>query len=285
MAASDFWADHFSTILILISALFHAGWSAAVKSTSDKFSITFMMCAGGGILCLPLTFFVPFPTSELWFWLIISLILHGGYQAVLLKTLEAGDLTHVYPIARGTGPLFVAFISFFLLAEKLTLPEYLAIAIIVGGIFLTGSFRFTPETRKATILALFTGIFIAGYSVIDAIGVKTANNPFSFIIWSNVIFAPVFIAAGLKSRGIRIFQDTLANWHIGVPVMIIAYTGYALALLAYRHGSIAEVAALRETSIIFATLIGLIILKESFSKRRTLAAIIIAFGAIILKIN
>lgn len=285
MDGASFWSDQFSTILILVSALFHAGWSAAVKSAPDKFPITFMMCAGGGVLCIPLTLLVPFPSPELWVWLIISLILHAGYQAVLLKTLEAGDLTHVYPIARGTGPLFVACISFFLLSGKLNAAEYLAVAIIVAGIFLTGSFRFAPETRKATILALITGAFIAGYSIIDAIGVKAADNPFSFIVWSNVIFAPVFIAAGLKSRGTQIFGDTANSWRIGVPVMIIAYSGYALALLAYRHGSIAEVAALRETSIVFATFIGLYFLKEPFSKRRIAAAVIITAGAILLKIN
>lgn len=279
--------DLLATILVLTSATLHATWSAIIKQADDKLAVSMVMSVAGAAVSLPFTAMVPLPDAHIGGLLAASTLVHMLYQRTLVWTLGRGDLTLVYPIARGSGPLFVTLFSLAALGASIGVQDLSAIAIIVCGILWTGLGQHrNPVAALATPgvgPALLCGMLIATYTIIDGHGVRITAHPFTYILWMNVVFGPAFLLAGLAERRGRLLADMKACWRMGFLVMVIAYTGYALALLAFRHGGLAEVTALRETSIIFAACIGWIWLKEPFSRTKAVAVTMVAAGAVLLK--
>ncbi|MBL4788942.1 MAG: EamA family transporter [Kordiimonadaceae bacterium] len=275
-----------ATLLILISAVLHAMWNAAVKKSDDKFAAIVFVTTYGGLLYTPFIAFVPFPDSTLWGWIAASMALHLFYQMALAAALERGALTFAYPVARGTGPLLVGIFAYFALNEGVTLWKLAAIAVLVCGIFITARVGKKEDSRngKALPFALLTGCMIASYTVVDGLAVRSAETPLTFIIWAGVAGSPLIFLVGIKQRGWGIVSSSLKVWKLGMPAAVLAHGGYALALTAYTLGSLGEIAALRETSIIFATIIGVFWLKEPFSKNKLAAISLIALGALLLKL-
>ena len=276
-----------ATILILISACMHAVWNAILKRTDDKFAAMMCLSGFGGILYLPFLWLAPFPPADLWPWLAASFAIHFVYQLALTKALEMGALTFIYPIARGLGPTLVALFSYFFLAGEMSLAEVAAVLILAVGIFLSTSTKgATGGTARENgiLFALLTGAMIAAYTVIDGLAVRRAPTELTYILWSGIGFSPIFISYGLYRRGTKIFRDAVAVWRPGMLAALIAHSGYGIALYAYSIGSLGEVAAIRETSILFALAIGVFWLKETVSRRRLLAVPLIAAGAIMLKL-
>ena len=277
--------DLIATVLILTSAFMNAAWSAAVRKSKDRFATVAFVTSCGGILYVPFTFFVPFPDADLWPWLIASGAAHLMYQLCLARMMDKGALTLVYPIARGTGPLFVALFAFFFLGDGLGIAQLLIITLLVGGIFMTAKQdKSSPATRTAVLAALATGIMIATYTLIDGIAVQNAKSAFSFIAWSGVVAAPLIFMVGLQQRGPRVILEMKSVWKQGLPASVMAHGGYALALYAFSIGNLGETAALRETSIVFAALIGTFWLNEHLSPRRLYAIGVIAASAVLLKV-
>jgi drug/metabolite transporter (DMT)-like permease len=272
--------------LILISAALHATWNAAVKKSPDKLPIMVFIMAYGGLVFIPLGFFVPLPGNHIWPWIIGSAIVHLLYQISLTKMYETSPLSYAYPIARGTGPLLVAIFSFFILQETLQPLEFLFIFSLIAGIFLTIRSVNTHQNKQALtfLYPLLTGIMIAGYTLIDAHAVKSSENILSFIVWSGIVTSPLLLSVALKERGVKILTQSLNVWRYGIPATLIAQAGYALALTAYSLGNVGEIAALRETSILFASLLGYFWLKEPMPKRKAFALTIILVSAICLSI-
>lgn len=277
--------DSLATLLILSSALLHAIWNAAVKKSDDKFATVVFVTSYGGLLFIPFAAFAPFPEPALWGWIAASMASHLLYQLALAAALERGALTFIYPIARGTGPMLVVVFAYFILNDTLPPWKLAAIGLLVGGIFLSaGSLgKNANQPRSALYFALLTGSMIASYTVIDGLAVRTAQNPLSFILWSGISTAPMIFLVGIKRRGFALVSDTLKVWRQGVLASIPAHGGYALALVAYNLGGLGEIAALRETSIVFAALIGFLWLKEPFSRNKLASLLLIALGAILLK--
>jgi len=280
--------DTIATGLILTSALLHASWNAGVKKAPDKFAAMVFISGIGGLLFLPFAPLVPLPTPELWGWIAASLCIHLFYQRILSLALEAGDLTFTYPVARGTGPMLVALFSYFFLKGEMSLFELGAVGVLVGGIFATAgaSRKLTADRaqfRTALLYAALAGCLIACYTVVDGLAVRRAENPFTYVVWSGLAFVPVLTGYARLRHGRTIFTRAIAWWKVGLPLSIIAQGGYGLALYAYSLGALGEIAALRETSIIFASLIGYFWLKEAFSRRKTVAVLMIALGAVLLK--
>lgn len=268
--------------------MMHAVWNAILKRTEDKFAAMMCLSGFGGVLYLPFLHLAPLPPPDLWPWLGASFIIHFVYQISLTKALEMGALTFIYPIARGLGPTLVALFSYLFLAGEMSLPEVGAVMILAFGIFLSTS---TGKKDKATgndtsgfFFAVLTGTMIAAYTIIDGLAVRRAPTELTYIIWSGLGFSPIFIAYGLWQRGPKIFKDAVAVWRPGMTAALIAHTGYGIALYAYSIGSLGEIAAIRETSILFAMAIGTLWLREKVSRRRWMAVPLIASGAILLKL-
>jgi len=278
--------ENLATLLILISACMHALWNAAVRRSADRFATVVFVTSFGGLLYIPFIGFAPLPTADLWPWIAASAISHLLYQLGLARMMDKGALTLVYPVARGTGPMLVAFFAFFFMTEGISLPQLAAIMVLVSGIFLTA--RPDPASAvnqtPAILAALTTGFTIACYTIIDGLAVRKAEEALTFVLWSGIVAAPAIFLVGLKLRGTAMLTASIKVWRQGLPASFMAHGGYALALFAFSLGGLGEIAALRETSIVFATLLGVFWLKESIGPRRIAAILLIAIAALALKL-
>ncbi|MCF2906233.1 DMT family transporter [Octadecabacter sp. CECT 8868] len=269
----------------LLAALLHATWNALAKGAADKH----LSMAGVIIGHLPWAviglLFVPMPDLSCWPYLLGSLVFHFGYQVFLLNSYKIGDLTQVYPVARGIAPLIVAMVSVSLLNVVLGWQEVMAIVLIGTGLLSLGLVRSTAGARnpKAALLAAITGCFIAGYSLIDGLGARVAGTAVGFYGWSAIGNAVVFAAFLRVNR-----PGTLSRlWPEGRFVLIVgglaSYCAYALVVWGFMQAPIALVTALRESSIIFALFIGVFFMRERLDLMKVFATFTTIIGAVLLR--
>lgn len=272
------------TLVVLASALMHACWNAVVKGSADGLATQGWVVLGGAAYALPLLPFVPFPTGEAWLYIVLSAVIHCGYFAALASGYRIGDLSFVYPIARGSGPVLVAALSALLIGEFLSLYQLLSIAIVCSGLFVLALSGRRGGGLRAFLFALLIAFTIAGYSVTDAIGVRVASTPLSYIPWLIVAQALPFGAFVAWSRrgnlnGLR--RGQARNFFLGG---LLIGASYGLAMWAFSQERVAVVMALRETAVIFGAVLGALVFKEAFGLRRLFASLLIAAGAICLNL-
>jgi drug/metabolite transporter (DMT)-like permease len=272
-------------LVIIVAAFLHAIWNAMVKYEKDKYLAVGAIVLGHVPASIVIIFLTPFPSVESIPYIIISAILHIGYEWNLLSAYRFGDFTKVYPIARGTGPTLVTIISLIFLGVVLSNFETLGILIICLGIFVLAFQDIDVlKNRKAVLYAFLTGFFIMSYSVIDGYGARASFSPLSYIGWSFILNAaifPILLIYKNKARTIlKIAKEGKKIFFIGGT---ISYMVYAIVVWSFTQAPIPLVVALRETSIIFALLIGFFVLKEKFTLLKTAAVLTIFFGVVLLK--
>ena len=269
----------------LCAALLHACWNALAKGAADKH----LSMAGVIIGHLPFAIiglmFVPMPDLACWPYLLGSMVFHFGYQVFLLNSYRIGDLTQVYPVARGIAPLIVAMVSVSFLNVLLDWQEVVAIALIGTGLLLLSLVRGHGGARnpKAAMLAAITGCFIAGYSLVDGLGARVAGTAIGFYGGSAIGNALIFAAFMRLSK-----PDTLGRLcSEGLFVLIFggaaSYTAYALVVWGFLQAPIALVTALRETSIIFALFIGVFLMKKRLDLFKVGSTFLTLVGAILMR--
>ncbi|MBM3565196.1 MAG: EamA family transporter [Alphaproteobacteria bacterium] len=271
--------------MVFIAAFLHAVWNALVKIQGDRLVVMALISGSSGLVCLAALPIVGFPEPEAWPYIFLALVLHNAYYLFLVVAYRHGDLSHVYPIARGSAPLAVALISVGLLDETLTRNGMVAVSFIgLGLISLAlsrdrrGSFNIRPYAY-----ALGTGLFIALYTVVDGIGARAAGNPHAYTFWLFAIDGlplPLLVLVLKKRETLKVVKE---NWRIGLPAGIIALVATWIVIWAMTLAPIAYVSALRETSIVFAVIIGVVFLKERLDIRRLIAIGCAMFGAFLLK--
>tara|TARA_Y100000310_G_scaffold28933_1_gene27516 strand:+ start:1048 stop:1890 length:843 start_codon:yes stop_codon:yes gene_type:complete len=272
-------------IVVIFAAFLHATWNAMVKNEKDKYLAVSGIVFGHVPASIVVIFFIPSPSVESIPYIILSAILHNGYQWFLLSAYKFGDYTKVYPIARGSAPIFVSIVSLIFFAVVLSRYELLGIAVICLGIL---SLSFQDSTsitnRKAIIYALITGSFIMGYSITDGYGARISASILSYMGWSFILNAFLFaILLNFKKQpGIitRVAKDGKFIFFVGGT---ISYLVYAIIVWGFTQVPIPVVTALREISIVFALFIGTFFLKEKFTYLKTTAVLTIFFGVILLK--
>ncbi len=275
---------------VILAALMHAIWNAMVRGINGNGDKTVGMASvilGEGLWGLPVLLLVPFPPVDSWPYIVASVVLHTGYGLVLAAAYRTGELTQVYPIARGTGPLLVAAASVLVLGEEITPLGLAGIGVICIGLFSLG---FAPGAasgpdRRATLLALTTGVFIAGYSICDGIGARVAGGASAYWSWIAVIDTAVYLALAAWWRGRKLAGELAANWRVVVIGGFACYWAYWLVIYAFTKAPIALVSALRETSIVFALLIGVVVLKEKLDLRKIASTFITLAGAILIRVG
>ncbi len=271
--------------VVILAALLHAGWNALVKGGADKGVAMAAVVLGQGLfgaLALP---FATLPDVAAWPYLMGSLVLHLGYQLFLIQSYRFGDLTQVYPVARGVAPLLVAGASALLLGVTFSGLELLAMAMISIGIASVSLVRRGDGVLqgKAMALALLTGCFIAAYSVTDGQGARIAGTALGYFgvlsALDALVFASVarFTRPGLIGRALRQPRSLLLGGGA-------SFTAYALVVWAFTQAPIALITALRETSIVFALLIGVFVLGERLSLVKVVATAVTLSGAILLRL-
>lgn len=273
--------------LVLLAALLHAGWNSLLKGGSDRLvGITMLnvWCAVAGLMVLPFTGGVP---TAAWPYLAASLVLHLGYQLFLVRAYRYGDLSQVYPIARGTAPPLVAMVGVATGADHLDGTAMAAIALIGGGI---GALAYRTGKRMAgggtgIPMALATSLFIAGYTLVDGLGARISGDALAYTVWLFILNTPPILAVAWARRGgTELWAQMRRHWVRDLIGGIAALTGYAIAIWAMTQAPIALVAALRETSVIFALLIARIWLKEPVGRLRLMAVLLVLSGIALLRL-
>lgn len=273
-------------LLVLGAAVIHASWNAVVKNAADSLVMQAGIIAVSASIALPFALALPFPGPETWGYILAGVTVHGFYFAFLVKAYEIGDFGHVYPVARGTGPMIVAIVAALFLGEALTLAQYAGVALVSLGILSLALTAPGVGGARALRYALAVGLTIATYTVIDGLGARSGEEPFPFIAWLLMLSAVPIGALALWRRG---FATAIAVARAQLLQVLAAGTvcglGYTIILWAYSKDALATVAALRETSVIFAALIGAVLFGEPFGKRRILAASIVAAGVIAINVG
>ncbi len=270
---------------MIFSALLHALWNAAIKGGSDqRLNITAVIVGNLPLALLALTL-SPAPAVASWPYLAAGIVLQVGYQLFLLAAYRAGDLTQVYPIARGIAPLLVTVVSVLFLGVQLSLLAVLAVAAIATALASISIARQRDGTQnlKAAIFAGVTGCFIAAYSLVDGLGARLAGTALGYYGWLAVGNALLFSAVvEVTTPGLlrRVAREAKRVCIVGGSAYFIAY---AIVIWAFTQAPIALVAALREISIVFALLIGVLFLQERLTTAKLLATLVILGAAVLLR--
>lgn len=272
-------------LAVIGAAILHATWNALVKVGVDKYLGLAAVVLGHLPLAILSLFFVPAPDPQSFGYLIAGILLHGGYQLFLLQSYRLGDLTQVYPIARGAAPLIVALISVTILGVALAPMEIIAILIIGCGILSLSLTRKADGLRngKAALFALGTGVFIASYSLVDGIGARLAGTSVGYYSWLAIGNALLTVGYLMAVRPVTLIDLTRHGRKMFLIGGSASFTAYAVVTWAFTQAPIALVTALRETSIVFALLIGVFFLKERLSLAKLFSTFVTLIGAAMLR--
>lgn len=280
--------DPFVFAAVLFAAACHASWNALIKIKLDPFATTAIITVACGVIALPTLPFTGLPPFESWPWVVGSVILHLGYYIGLTEAYRTGDMSQVYPIARGSAPLMTALVSTTFIGEHLGVLGWVGILALVSGVFLLsakGGRDLTRIDRRAVGFALFTAVTICGYSITDGVGARIAGNPHSYSAALFVCDSACMLVFALARRGRSIVVDARSYWKIGLLGGALSVLAYWIAIWAMTIEPIAIVAALRETSVLFGALIAVFILKEPLRPARIIAAIMIVCGLALIKLS
>ncbi|MBL1437957.1 MAG: EamA family transporter [Rhodobacteraceae bacterium] len=270
---------------VLFSALLHASWNAVIRAGGDRFQGMLLLTVSQGFMGLCMALFVPLPNAEVWLWLLASGVLHAGYKMFLAAAYKHGDLSRVYPIARGVAPMIVVLAGYFLLSDTMENKEYAGIALIGVGVVLMAQGVFSSgEARVLIPFALGSALCTAGYSMVDGLGARVAGNATQFTAWIFIFDALVFSTITLASSGPRRFIASRKSWMLGSFAGALSLVTYWITVWAMTVAPIALVAALRETSVLFAVLIGVFLMKERAEFSKLIAAIVVVSGIILIRI-
>ena len=272
--------------LVLLAALLHASWNALAKSGGEpQFSIASFRLVSA-ICCVPLLFLFPIPLAESWPMIFASVVIHSAYYVTLSNSYRTGDLSQMYPLFRGLAPVLVVLGAAVLAGELLSLGSMIGIALVSLGLMslaIAGG-KLGRMSPVALRWGLATSVLIAAYTVADGMGVRVAGNPFSYIIWL-FLLEPIPI-------GLWLLATNRAGWFGYMRAQpfkiaagsLAAATAYALVIYAMGVAPMGMVSSLRETSVIFAALIGTLLFHEPFGRQRIIAAILVCMGVVLIKL-
>ena len=272
-------------IVVILAAFLHAIWNAMVKIGEDKYISLTSLVLGTVPISIVVIFFSPALSIQSIPYIFISVIFLTGYEWCLLSAYRLEDYTKVYPIARGTAPIFIVVLSLFLFNVNISKFELMGILVISFGVIILSFQNIkTFKNYSALVYALSTGFFISCYSISDGYGGRMSMSPLNYTAWLMILNAVIFsiLLTIMNKPGVvkGVFREGKKIFFIGGT---LSYTVYATIVWAFTQASVPTVAALRETSIIFALLIGFFVLKEKFTLLKTVAVLTIFFGVVLLK--
>ncbi|GAB4293455.1 MAG: DMT family transporter [Roseovarius sp.] len=278
-------------MLALMAAFLHAVFGALQKGRHDPWLSRAAIDVWLLVLSAPLILAVPWPAPRMWPILAGVVVIHFAYKLLQAMAYSRGAYTVVYPVVRGTGPLFAVIGAWLIFGETFTGLQWLGLAVLLVGIFGLAVYNliFLAHAREtlvpALLLALLTGLFVALYTTYDAYGIRAAADPFTFLVWFFFVTAfdfPLLFALtpiGRRLRGVAL----LPLLGRGLAGALVACGSFGAVMLATRLDKVGEAAVLRETSTLFAALIGWLVLRESVGPRRIALMALIAAGAVIVE--
>lgn len=272
-------------LAVLGSAFLHALWNALIKTGTSRLGAMIILSIGEVPIGLAVAAFCPLPAPEVWKWVLMAGCAHFFYKSFLTYAYDHGDLSRVYPIARGAAPLIVAIFGTVLLADHLTLHEFAGIAILGFGILLMAQGIFSNgENRKMLPYALGSACATATYTMLDGTGARVAGDAIGYVAWVFVADGLLFATGMLAWKGLDVLPRDRKAWGTGMLAAAASYGAYGVSVWAMTKAPIAVVAAVRETSILFAVLIGWLVFGEKMTRGKALAACVIVGGVILTRL-
>jgi drug/metabolite transporter (DMT)-like permease len=299
---------------VLFAAVLHAGWNALAKSVPDRLVASALMGAVSAVIGAVCCLLVQFPAGSSWPFLVGSAVLQTIYLLLLTAAYARGEFGRVYPVARGTAPVVVTIVAVTLLGEDLGRWQLVGVAVVVAGIAALVLVQGWPRPGDGLGLAALTGVTIASYTLVDGLGVRRSATPLGYTAWlfllhGGMVVGAAILLAGRRSRraqGAAAPADSPAvvepiaagsGWRVGGLALprgvhlVAGIAGGAMSIVAYGivlwaqdRASLALVSALRETSVLFAGLLGVLIFGEKFTHRQTLGAISIVAGITLIQL-
>jgi drug/metabolite transporter (DMT)-like permease len=274
--------------LALLAAFLHALFGALQKRDVPPYTARTAIDASLVLISAPVALFlVPWPEGNQWLLLAGAIVIHFAYKVLQAETYQRGAFTVVYPVVRGTGPLFTVLGAGLVFGEHFTVTQWLGVATLLAGLFGLSAYnmRHVDTAARATlvpalILAVITGLTVALYTTWDAYGIRATPNPFTFLFWFFFLTALDFpLIAAARGQ----FRPNKQLAQLGISGALIAWGSFGSVMMATRLDNVGEAAVLRETSTVFAALIGWLWLKETVGPRRLLLMALIALGAVIVE--
>ncbi|OSP56685.1 EamA family transporter [Pseudoruegeria sp. SK021] len=282
---------HLAMILALSAAFLHAVFGALQKGRHDPWLTRGAIDASYALIALPLALFVvPWPEPHMWPILAGAFVIHVAYKVLQAMAYQRGAYTVVYPVVRGTGPLVAVIGASLFFGEHFSAVQWFGVAVLLSGIFGLAAYNLVHVTLEretlvpALLLAVASGLFVGLYTAYDAFGIRATADPFTFLAWFFLIdglFMPVIAVIHWRRLDVRPALPPLALR--GVIGALVAFGSFGAVMLATRLGTVGEAAVLRETSTVFAALIGWLVLKDTVGPRRIALMVLIALGAVIVQ--
>jgi len=272
-------------LAVLGAAFLHALWNALIKLGTSRLGAMLIL----SVAEIPIGLAIALPREPMvaaaWPWAVAAGCTHFFYKTFLTFAYEKGDLSRVYPIARGAAPMAVALVGAAFLNDAITTAQYAGIGILAGGIALMARGVFTQgESRRLLPFALGSAAATACYTMIDGLGARVSGDAATYVAWVFVLDGTIFTTGTLLLRGWRVVPWQPKAWLLGSGASLASYGAYAISIWAMTVAPIAVVAALRETSILFAVLIGWLVFGERMTCDKALAAGLIVLGVIVTRI-
>lgn len=267
--------------LVLCAALLHATWNALLKTSGDRLGAMTLITGGAGLGALPMVLLSPLPKAASWPYIALGVALHSGYNLFLVRAYRVGDFGQAYPIARGSSPLLVSVGAALLVGEQMSGWSWLGVALISVGILSLAQLS-RHMSLAGPLAALGTGVFIAGYTVVDGLGARVSGNALAYAGWLFLLDSPaILLLYLLRHRRLPWPQDRKVLWS-GLGGGVLSLLAYGIVIWAVTLAPLGTVSALRETSVLFAALIGAVFMGEKLTLRRALACLLISGGAMLL---
>jgi drug/metabolite transporter (DMT)-like permease len=269
-------------VAVLVAALLHALWNSFVKAGRDRLASVTVISATGGVLSLPVAAYVAWPAVASLPFLAGTVLAHLLYYYCLINAYRFGDLSRVYPLARGLAPPMVAVGAALVAGEWLSTREVIGIVLVSCGIASLVGGGSSVDDRRAVWFAAATGSMIATYTIIDGLGARHAGRAVSYIAWMNICESAALLMAARRWRGRPIWTALRGELPRTVVAGAMATLGYGIVIYAMSRGAMAHVSALRETSVVIAALIGTLVLGEPGAIVRVVAAAVVAAGVMVM---
>jgi drug/metabolite transporter (DMT)-like permease len=267
-------------LLVLLSALMHAGWNFVVKASADRFLDYTGLAVAGAVVAACVLPWLPLPAAASWPWLLTTTFIHVGYYLLLMRAYQHADLSLAYPLMRGSAPVLIA-LAAPLTGDTLTPALWFGIAFVAGGIALPVwvGIRRGGVAASGLTYGFATAGVIALYTIIDGIGARASGNAVSYTLWLFFLNAWLVLGVAIWRRGRAALIHLRRRWLFSLLGSVLTMGSYGIVLWAMTVAPIPAVAALRETSVIFAAVLGALLLNERMGRWRIAGALLVALGA------
>lgn len=271
---------------MLLSALMHAGWNLLAKRGHDGLVAIALIKAPNLLMAVGILAYMGLPSAAAWPWIVTSTAVNLLYFYFLINAYRVGDLSLAYPVSRGLAPLLVLLLSLVLANEVPSARAIVGVLLICLGIFALAARRGATRQHNLTLIwAAGVGLCIAIYTVTDGIGARVSGNPIAYVAVLNILTGIVLISVASWKRGPALRQALRTDWVNGVIGGAFMLAAYTIVVYALTRAPMAQVAALRESSVIFAAILGAIFLHEPFGRRRIAASVAVAAGIAVLALG